>query len=93
MNNDKVDEALRACDNAIVLCAGAVSPERWTEHSPRHDDRLRHLRWMVVEASSWSAERLEKKFRWLGFIQGALWADGLCDIDDLKRMNAPQEKP
>jgi len=35
--------------------------------------------------------RLEKSFRWLGFIQGFLWAAGAYTIDDLKNHNRPSD--
>ncbi|NTV30372.1 hypothetical protein HGA91_00125 [candidate division WWE3 bacterium] len=31
--------------------------------------------------------RMEKVFRWLGFIQGALWALSIYTLDDLKNHN------
>ena len=80
MDNDKCNEALRACDK----------PMRWTGDGVGwKDDTVRHVRWMIAEALSWPAERLEKKFRWLGFIQGVLWTEGIVEISVLKRMNMP----
>jgi hypothetical protein len=35
--------------------------------------------------------RREKLMRWLGFMQGALWQQGV-DLEDLKRMNMPDEE-
>lgn len=32
---------------------------------------------------------VDKSMRWLGFIQGALWAVGFYSIDELKEMNKP----
>jgi len=34
-------------------------------------------------------DRIEKAFRWLGFIQGCLWMSGICTLDDLKNNNRP----
>ena len=48
-----------------------------------------HLRWMAEEALSWPADRLEKKFRWLGFIQGALWRGGDTTVAAAKEINRP----
>lgn len=39
------------------------------------------LRVLVAEG------RREKAMRWIGFIQGALWAWGEADLETLKRMN------
>lgn len=33
--------------------------------------------------------RLEKAFRWLGFIQGVLWASSVFRLQELKDHNAP----
>jgi hypothetical protein len=90
MDNDKVNEALRTCDAIIVELADMVYPERYAEENVLSNARkLRHTRWMIAETLSWPASRLEKKFRWLGFIQGVLWTMGLSKIDELKKMNMP----
>lgn len=48
----------------------------------------RHLLWLATEIPSLVQQgRLEKSFRWLGFIQGALWARGMITIEDLKNHN------
>lgn len=36
-------------------------------------------------------ERLGKAFRWLGFIQGVLFATGQHNLDSLKEHNKPRE--
>lgn len=35
-------------------------------------------------------KKMEKAMRWLGFVQGALWMEGFCSIDELKDMNKPE---
>lgn len=53
--------------------------------TPRH-----HAHWMVNEAIGFcEAGRTEKAMRWLGFIQGVLWCEGLRSIEDMKRDNMP----
>lgn len=37
------------------------------------------------------AGRMEKASRWLGFVQGVLWAGGLFTLDQLKAHNKPDE--
>jgi len=37
--------------------------------------------------------RMEKFMRWLGFLQGAMWANGLYSIDELKSHNKPEGEP
>jgi hypothetical protein len=104
VNNEKVNEALLACEQVILntvlgrtLRADRFEPKRWVDTpetiaegiGPTRIPRLRHLRWMIWEALGWPAERIEKKFRWLGFIQGALWAEEDATIEALKEMNKP----
>jgi len=33
--------------------------------------------------------RIEKTFRWLGFVQGCLWAEGIYTLEDLRGHNRP----
>src|SRR5260370_41015983 len=101
MNNDKVNEALRACDALAggrleVVSPTHTLPVRWRDpeemtSTGREAWRLKHVRWMIFEALAWPAERIEKKFRWLGFIQGAMWVLDVSSIDELKRMNMPPD--
>jgi hypothetical protein len=71
--------------------------ERWRLDSPsgrrttrdRRRDRQRHILHMVDQMETWGPEKMEKACRWLGFIQGALWADGVYSIEELKRHNMP----
>jgi hypothetical protein len=47
-----------------------------------------HLLYMCEEGPKLITEgRIEKAMRWLGFIQGALWASDFATLDTLKAMN------
>jgi hypothetical protein len=50
-----------------------------------------HLLWMCGETrkglEGGEEANVEKAMRWLGFIQGGLWAGGIYSIDDLKNHN------
>ena len=37
-------------------------------------------------------ERMDKVFRWLGFVQGVLWASRVYPLTDLKNHNLPLEE-
>lgn len=94
MDNEKVNEALRACK--LAICKNRDwDPETVDHVSIRNQEastpgeKLEHLLWMIKEASYWDATRLEKKFRWLGFVQGALWDMGIQTIEEAKRQNMP----
>lgn len=51
---------------------------------------LAHCHQMLDQMETFVSEgRLEKCFRWLGFIQGALWALGAKNVSELKNHNRP----
>ena len=52
-----------------------------------------HLRFMCIEASKFvDAGRVEKAMRWLGFLQGVLWARGFYSLEDLKNHSRPDRE-
>ena len=51
---------------------------------------LAHCHGMLDRMEEFISEgRIEKTFRWLGFIQGCLWSTGQYCLDDLKNHNRP----
>ena len=47
-----------------------------------------HVRWMLDRIDEFVDEgRIEKAFRWLGFVQGVLWLDGRFSIDEMRHHN------
>lgn len=51
---------------------------------------LAHLHAMLDQMEEFVKEdRMEKVFRWLGFIQGALWRMGIYSLEELKNHNRP----
>ena len=48
-----------------------------------------HLYWMTFQIGDMLEDKddIEKVMRWLGFIQGVLWAKGVYTIDELKEHN------
>lgn len=53
---------------------------------------LSHCRWAIPQVRGFLvADRREKAMRWLGFLQGALWAMGLYSISSLMGQNKPPE--
>lgn len=89
MTNDKVDEALRV----VVVRYRDYDARRCSPESIESDSYSQrcHLVWMATEALTWGPERLEKKFRWLGFVQGVMWSLGDSSVDELKNVNKPKE--
>lgn len=52
-----------------------------------------HLLWMCDAATEFVEEGDdEKAFRWLGFIQGTLWAMNTFSLNDLRRHSRPPER-
>jgi hypothetical protein len=50
----------------------------------------RHILWMLDQIPGFLEEgRKEKSNRWLGFIQGALWAQDIYTIEEMKDHNRP----
>lgn len=94
MTAEKIIEALalhgRQLEERFTLVGGGdVSPKRNPE-ATQGAEQIRHLKWMVGEASGFAREgRLDKAQRWLGFVQGALWMVGLSTIEESKRANMP----
>jgi hypothetical protein len=92
MNNQKVDEVLRGYKKLLEdhgytakrFPTGQKLPYRGSQPA------LEHLIWMCNEALTFPAERLEKKCRWLGFVQGVLWRENLSTIEEAKKKNMPE---
>lgn len=55
---------------------------------PTYGGSLSHIHWMCTEAIGFvKEERIEKAMRWLGFIQGVLWMNGVYTIEQMKDHN------
>ena len=65
-----------------------------------HDERvtyradiLSHCHGMLDQMEEFVRQgRMEKAFRWLGFIQGCLWSQGCYVLEELKNHNRPDTK-
>lgn len=88
MTNDKVNEVLR---EVITILSDHEARRLEGEEAfmPSSRAALGHCKTIAQIAIEMPPERLEKKFRWLGFIQGVLWAEGIVSLDQLKRANMP----
>ncbi len=57
-----------------------------------YNDALRHCHNMLDQMVQFVKEgRMEKTFRWLGFIQGVLWANGIYTLAELQNHNKPPD--
>ena len=86
MNNDDVDYVLRGMRK---LLPGDATRDVDAQTSLA---RLGHCAWMCEEALQWPADRLEKKFRWLGYVQGILVSYNVMTIEELKQINLQGKK-
>jgi hypothetical protein len=97
MINEKVDDALVACDDAITFYVVNNDldkiPARELLVRPLGDRAaLAHVRWLIRETHALPASQLEVKRQRLGFAQGVLWACGVCSLSDLRNMNEPSKE-
>lgn len=61
----------------------------------KHGDQIAaHLCWMCKRGEELVNEkRIEKAMRWLGFVQGFMFRDSMCSIENLKRDSMPAPEP
>lgn len=75
----------------------SVEPQRMDVTQPAPEDRrilVAHLLWACEEGKKFVEQRrFEKAMRWLGFIQGCLFARGHFTIDELGNHSRPPEPP
>jgi hypothetical protein len=92
MTSDKVNAVLRHIIKSLRL--GSHMPRRagHEDRFPAQRQALDHALWMAEEALTFPPEKIEKKMRWLGFVQGALWCHGGESIQELKEQNMPDEE-
>lgn len=88
MTNGKVKRIVGYYSNMFQFPS---PPERLSEKeygirsTHRNPERCGHIMWMCRRVVELIDEGREKKaHRWLGFIQGWLWAQGLRSLNDLK---------
>lgn len=61
-------------------------------HRILDSDQMGHCYWMLDEIERFIREdRIEKAFRWLGFVQGCLWMSRCFTIEELAEHNKPSE--
>lgn len=100
MTAGKIKEAIYCY--RIYLIANRVGKQKYPEKRRvrlweilfNRDTLLGHCLAMLDDMDKFVDEgRMEKVFRWLGFMQGVLWVLGLYSLEDLKNHNKPSDKP
>ena len=71
------------------------------DRAPERSESLAHCYYMATKViNGMKLKKGDRNFfsigkakRWLGFIQGALWMNGVYTIDEVREHNHPQEEP
>lgn len=93
MNQQDILRALDECESVIKKHLPLLTPMRAMPTASNFNDLVgaRHALWMIGEARVFVADsRIEKAFRWLGFVQGVLWSFGFVTIEEAKNANRPR---
>ena len=89
MKNQKILDVLEIYENHLIKI-GADNIEASFNFKPLESQSINHLLTMIPKIREFLKQgRKEKAFRWLGFIQGALWINGSFTIEELKTHNRP----
>ena len=99
--NRKMIDLLIYYDN--VIRDDSIPIKQVEDHTRSDLQRLEHLRWMIDQMLHTADPRLLGKFqkpetvnRWLGFIQGVMWAAGYFGIKELRDqsrdLNGPKQE-
>ena len=78
MTADQVVQAFARCR---LLLPAETKAVRYSE------DWREHIAFMCSQGPEYVHCRPEKVMRWLGFVQGVLWAHGLAPLESFKSMN------
>lgn len=91
MTNEQILSAIEEYRTCFVnLCIEAETHPhdiKLSQHNNINAD-IKHCATMLDKMVDFVNEgKIEKAFRWLGFIQGVLWSRGLYTLDQLKEHN------
>ena len=91
MSVEKISEALSECETILVdygMWPLELSEKRLNMDEHPHSVSLCHCLYMCQKAQDFLKEdRREKAMRWLCFVQGVLWTQGLLTIETAKEQN------
>ena len=59
------------------------------QKSPAKYEAIDHCRSMFPKIKEFAEKDQAKAFRWLGFVQGCLWSNGIYSINELRAHNQP----
>jgi hypothetical protein len=82
----KVEQVKTVCEkyNQLLVERG----EKECYRNNENPGSLSHIRWMLLEIPKMLDDgKYEKAHRWLGFVQGTLWAKEISTVEELKDDN------
>jgi hypothetical protein len=92
MTPEKVKSVLDGYAKVLLELGARPSRNEDPETAIDPDQAKHHLAWMCEETRNLIDEgRIEKAMRWLGFLQGALWALHLRTLEQMKNDNKPAD--
>jgi len=93
MNSEKILEVIRIYRNYFEAKGIGIMDLSESDKSNSEEEILAHCHGMLNKMEVFIKEgRIEKTFRWLGFIQGCLYSTGQYSLEDLKNHNRPDTR-
>lgn len=90
MTADKVKEVITIYRKKFEKMGISKQKSHLNSFPTSDKDFLAHCHGMLDEMEAFIQEgRMDKVFRWLGFIQGCLWTSGIYTIEEVKNHNRP----
>ena len=87
MDKNKIYTALNLYEDHLKS-KGSTSKKHISKKPPTRQEAFNHSLYMIEEIKEFiKQDKLQKAFRWLGFIQSLLWIYGEFSLDDLKNHN------
>jgi hypothetical protein len=80
----------------IDLCKSYIErlDEEWGVYKAVRNDKadgpyehLCHCKWMLAEIPKFLEENQEKAMRWIGFVQGVFWSNGIYSVYEMREHN------
>lgn len=92
MDARKILEVINIYRNLFIEKGIEAKDFPHTDKPDSPEEIFAHCRGMISKMKTFIKEgRTGKVFRWLGFIQGCLWATRQYSLEDLKNHNRPKE--
>jgi len=90
MTEDKVREVLAIYRKKFEELSVPQAQFPYSSLPKSDDDSLAHCHGMLDDMEAFLQDaRMEKVYRWLGFIQGCLWRAGVYTVEEMANHNRP----